>query len=237
MERKKIITVLLVILLVAGCNDHTAMEGLLVVGSVSVGDQEMTPNARWMRFNADSTQQSGNGWLQHSYGTWSLNEETGELFVRNTNGLNDPYGPFKISVKSDTMSWTRNEEGQQVEILLERADSLPATYGDKLLGLWRLKHASGAGPNSGTSDTNDESNSFIFFRWDKQFVIGSEKGNFNGVYNVNGHRPELELIPYGKELNRNFWKIEYIDDTIKLNLLNNDSVISREFVRIHEFPE
>jgi hypothetical protein len=35
-----------------------------------MGNNEMTPIARWMRFNKDSTQTSGNGWLQHSEGSW-----------------------------------------------------------------------------------------------------------------------------------------------------------------------
>ena len=45
----------------------------------------MTPNARWMRFNPDFTQESGNGWFQHSLGSWSLNSIKGELSIVNDN--------------------------------------------------------------------------------------------------------------------------------------------------------
>lgn len=115
MKCELILLVLLTCLLMVSCEKSNRIEGLWVVEEVAVGEQEMTPNARWMRFNADSTQQSGNGWLQHSYGTWSMNEKTGELSVENVNGLDDPYGAFDVSVGKDTMFWSRQEEGQQVE--------------------------------------------------------------------------------------------------------------------------
>lgn len=69
MERKTVIAILLVVLSLVGCRDQSSIEGLWVVSNVKVGDKEMTPNAQWMRFNADFTRQSGNGWLKHSYGT------------------------------------------------------------------------------------------------------------------------------------------------------------------------
>lgn len=146
-----------------------------------------------------------------------MNEKNGGLSVQNTNGLNDPYGPVKVSVETDTIHWVRNEEGQQVRILLVRSDSLPATCGYKLPGLWRMESASGTGPIFEASDAAAESNSFIFLRWDSKFIIGSGKGRFKGVYNVNGHRPELEFIPYGDDLTRNFWEIEFSEDAIRLN--------------------
>lgn len=237
MKTKEFIFLLVATLFFESCDQQNGIEGLWVVDKVEVGEQEMTPNARWMRFNADSTQQSGNGWLQHSFGTWSLNEKTGELTVKNVNGLDDPYGAFKVSVENDTMFWGRQEEGQQVEIRLVRADSLPATFGNKLLGLWQLEQASGEGFFFEPTRPAAASNNYIFFRWDGLFVIGSEKGRFTGVYNVNGHKAELEMIPYGEGETRSFWKIEFNENRIKLHLLNNDNSIVRDFVRVHKFPE
>ena len=232
MKFRVLFLILFVGILFSGCEEKSSIEGLWVINKVKVGDQIMTPNARWTRFHADFTQESGNGWLQHSYGTWNLNPETNELSITNTNGIDDPEEPFKVVLKNDTMTWVRNEGGQNVEVTLERATHLPETYGDKLFGLWGLKEAIGDGTYFGK---NSNVGGYIHFRWDKRFVIQSEKGRINGVYNVNGHKPEVEFIPYG-DINRNFWNIEFNDSIITLKLLNTDSTVIRKFKRIHTFP-
>lgn len=230
------VIVLMVAATLPGCREESSIEGLWVVQHVKAGGQEMTPNARWMRFNADGTQQSGNGWFQHSVGTWSLDDQKHELTVVNTNGLTDPSGPFTINIEKDVMTWNRVEEGEKVIITLKRSDELPQTYGDKILGLWQLEKATG-NCNYFTPTGNSPSTAYILFRWDKRFVIHSEKERINGVYNVHGHKPELELIPYGENLNRDFWQIGFEQNAITLKLLNTDSLVTRKFNRIHEFPE
>lgn len=236
MKNKLLILLLAACLTLTNCEKKSTIEGLWVVKSVKVGEDEMTPNGRWSKFNADFTQESGNGWFQHSIGTWSLNPETHELTIINTNGLNDPYDPFKVTMENNnTMTWKRNEEGQDIQIFLERSNTLPTTYGDELLGLWQLEETFGNGPYFESDSLS--TNSSIFFRWDRRFVLNSEKGRISGVYNVHGHKPEVELIPYGSELNRNFWKIDFGDNSITLHLLNSDSTVTRQFKRIHEFPK
>ena len=234
--KKTSILLLIGILILFGCENKPTIEGLWVVNSVKVGDVEMTPNARWTRFNPDLTQESGNGRFQHSYGTWKLNPETNELSIENINGLDDINDPFKIMIEENEMVWERTEEGQNIKITLVRSSHLPETYGDKILGLWSLENATGTGSYFEQS-SKAEANNFIFFRWDKRFVIESEKGRINGVYNVHGHKPEVELIPYGDQFQRNFWEIQIEDNEITLTLLNTDSIVTRKFRRIHKFPE
>ena len=82
-----------------------------------------------------------------------------------------------------------------------------------------------------------ETNDYLFFRWDKRFVIESEKGRINGVYNVHGHKPEVELIPYGDQVKRDFWKIQFEENQISLKLLNTDKNVIRTFKRINKFPD
>ena len=236
MNLKQLILLIVINLVFLNCEKKSSIEGMWVIKKVKMGDEEMTPNARWSKFNADFTQESGNGWFQHSIGTWNLNAETQELTIINTNGLTDPDGPFKISLDGHMMTWKRNEQGQDIEVFLERSDILPTTYGDELLGLWQLEEAVGNGPYFMQSD-GQSTGSSIHFRWDKRFAIRSENGQINGVYNVHGHKPEVELIPYGSELNRDFWKIDFNENSITLNLLNVDSTITRQFKRIHEFPK
>ncbi len=80
--KKILILSLTVIVLLFGCENKPAIEGLWIVTSVMVGKEKMTPNARWARFNSDFSQESGNGRFQHSYGTWSLNSKSKELTIK-----------------------------------------------------------------------------------------------------------------------------------------------------------
>ena len=227
---------LIIVLSFFSCEKTTKIEGLWVVKSVIIGDEEMTPNARWTRFNSDLTQESGNGRFQHSYGTWKLNQNSNELFIENTNGLDDINGPFVISLNQSEMIWERTEEGQNIKVILERSSKLPETYGDKLLGLWQLEKAIGNYNYFKESDKK-EINDYIFFRWDKRFIIESEKGRVNGIYNVHGHKPEVELIPYGDQVKRDFWEIQFEENQITLKLLNSDTLVTRQFRRIRKFPK
>lgn len=224
-------TVLLLFFIVIGCTPKPSIEGLWVVKSVSVGQEEMTPNARWMRFNSDSTQQSGNGWLQHSVGTYSLSKD--ELVLNNTNGLTDSYPPFFVTINENKMTWNRMEEGMEVVVFLEKTNKLPQTYGDELLGLWKLKQAEGKGSYF---DSPPSPKDYLFIKWDKRFVIGTDSNRYTGVYHVNGHNPRVTLIPSNSELPHSRWDIMYSDQQIKLTLTGSDSVVTRTFTRIHEFP-
>jgi hypothetical protein len=218
-----------------GCDKNGPIEGLWIVKAVKVGDEEMTPNARWTRFNSDSTFESGNGWYQHTIGTWKLLDGGKKLLVENEKGLVDPYDPFSIRIKNDTMHWSRIEDGQKTKITLERSDNLPKSFSDKVLGLWKLEKAEGAGLFFNHSE-NLNTNDYLFLRWDKRFIISSSKGRINGVYNVNAHRPELELIPYGN-IKREFWAIIFNKETITLELLNSEEQVKRTFRRSNRFPE
>ncbi len=236
MDMKKIsIFSLMVMLILFSCDKKPAIEGLWIVKSVKAGEEEMTPNARWTRLNADFTQETGNGRLQHTYGTWKLNPETNELSIQNTNGIEDINEPFRISVHQDEMIWNRTEEGQDVEVTLVRSSQLPETYGDKILGLWGLESATGKGDYF-KEPVSKNTKDYIFFKWDKRFVIESEKGKIYGVYNVHGHKPEVKLIPYGDQFKRDFWKIQYDENHITLNRLNSDTTVVRTFKRIQNFP-
>ncbi|MEM8569031.1 MAG: hypothetical protein AAGF85_21405 [Bacteroidota bacterium] len=97
-----------------------------------------------------------------------------------------------------------------------------------------IKKVKGGGPYF-NSDSIQESD-YLFLRWDKRFVIRANNRRVNGVYNVHGHKAELELIPYNNELDRDFWFVDFGDDEIILTRLNSDSLITRTFSRINAFP-
>jgi hypothetical protein len=233
---KKMNWILFAVILGVSCSqtdlpNKSGIEGLWVIKKVVVGEDIMTPNARWQRFFSDSTQVSGNGWKQHSIGKWQFNQSDSSLRIVNTNGLRDPAGPFRVALRGDRMEWNRTEDGMKVTVNLERTDELPMTYVDHALGLWTVKEIEGTGPF-----LNEQAET-LFIRWDGRFVIGNALGRINGVYNVHGHRPEFEFIPYGEEFKRSFWSFETRENKMEMRLLNSDSSVTRVLERIHEFPE
>ena len=210
------------------------LHGLWWITKVSVGNNEMTPNAKWTRFNADFTQQSGNGWFQHSKGTWQFDSDTKKLDVITDNGIIDPYGPFSIYFEGDLLKWSRYEDGEKVIVTLEKGDELPLTYRDQLLGLWGVKEP--IGRSAYFSDASNQGD-YFHIRWDGKYVVGKEGRKEYGVYNVHGHKPQIEFIPYNDNLPRTFWTITFQDQGFKLTLLNSEEEVSRNFYRINDFPK
>ena|SRR5210317_1061092 len=228
---KNFLSLFAFIALLTSCTEKPNIVGLWEITSVTEGDEKNTPKGRWIHFHEDNTQESGNGWLQHSVGTWNLNLENNDLSIENSNGLKDMNQPFRISLSASDMTWSRSENGREVKIKLRRINRLPETDSDRLFGLWMLKNSTGDG------DFFDaEAQGGVFFRWDKKFVMYTPNGQVHGVYNVHGHKPEVELIPYG-EKERSWWTLEVDDTSLQLKRLNTDSLVTRSFERIYEFPE
>lgn len=75
-------------------NAQQAVVGFWEVTEVKVGDQTMTPVAKWTRIHEDGTFQSGNGWLQNSEGTWTFDKKYNHFEANDPNGLVDEFGPF-----------------------------------------------------------------------------------------------------------------------------------------------
>ena len=221
----------LTFILSLGIYSQNSLIGLWEVKSVEVGNKEVTPNARWMRFHADGNQESGNGWTQHSIGTYSFNEKENELSMINTNGLLDEYGAFKVEINNESMKWTREEDGMLVTVNLIKTEKLPLAYGDQLLGLWKLVSI------EGDQDLfQEELDPCLFIRWDKRFDIRSKEGRLRGYYQVNGHAAELNLIPFDEKQERSRWTIEYLEDGIILSRKTEQAESKATFKRIFEFP-
>lgn len=206
------------------------IDGLWLVKKVKVGQEEMTPIAKWMKFNADSTQTSGNGWLQHSFGSWSLYKN--KLSMKNTNGLDDESEPFKISLEKSKMTWSRVEEGENIQVFLERINKIPASDGNNLMGLWKLDTVF-----LGHHTENLKSSSItLFLRWDNTYVIQqSKEEKYYGIYKIHGHKPELQMVNYGETPEFKFYKFSISDD--KLTLTNTDTNTKLIYSRIHQFPK
>ena len=219
--------------LFSACSSNK-MIGLWQVEKVQIEEQEMTPVARWVRMDKNGNQASGNGWYQHSYGTWTYEPGDKALAITNENGFEDPFGPFTCIVKGDEMTWKRKEEGQTVNVILKKMEALPAAPADQLLGIWDLVKAIERGEDQ-TEAYDFDQKYCLFLRWDRNFVIPfSENGRQMGVYAPNGHRSQVQFIYNGTEANRVFWEYEVTKD--ELVLKNNADQIELYFERIYQIP-
>lgn len=228
---KSTLSLLVLSLFFISCEKQTKLEGLWQVEKVQMGENEMTPIARWVKFNEDGTQTSGNGWLQHSYGTYNLDQDI--LSVEDENGTKDNADPFSIEISGSQMTWKRQEEGQEVTVSLKRIEELPQSGGNKLIGLWKLTKATDDG-NDITAMLNSENKSMLHLRWDNTYVQHNmPQGKKYGVYKIHGHKPEIQLVNYGAESKFSFWSFNFQDS--KLTLISTDQKSTLEFERIHEF--
>jgi len=222
------------ITLINSCENQkkeTGIVGLWLVEKVEVGENSMTPISKWTRFNSDSTQTSGNGWLQHSYGNWSLKDN--RLQVTDQNGIIDTAEPFTIEVKENTMTWKRTEEGQEVTVSLKRIDKLPQSEGNKLIGLWKLNRVTHDG-NDMTLVINPEGKTMMHLRWDNMYVqYNMPKGKQFGVYKIHAHKDEIQLVSYVNKSEFSFWNFSIQGN--KLTMTSTDEKNILEFERIHQF--
>ena len=213
------------------CQKESSIEGLWLVENVQMGEDTMTPVSRWMRFQSDNTQTSGNGWLQHSYGTWSIQKD--QLIVEDTNGIVDNVNPFTVDIQSNRMIWKRIEDGLEVVVNLKRIEELPQSEGNKLIGLWKLTKST-VDENDVTVVVNPEGTSMLHLRWDHVYVEHNmPKGKNYGVYKVHGHKPEIQLVNYGDESQFSFWNFSVHEE--KLTLTSTDGTSTMEFERITQY--
>ncbi len=158
------------------------VEGFWLVESVWVGEQSMTPVAKWTRIKVDGSYQSGNGWLQNGAGTWTYDAATATFTPVDAYGPADPFGPFRVRFEEETMVWQREEEGALVSIYWQPIESLPRAPADQIVGTWQ---------EAGEENSLQQ----MLIRWDRLFVADPLGERRLGYWFMHAHRPELELIP------------------------------------------
>jgi hypothetical protein len=218
-------------LLFYSCQKGHELVGMWQVEKVQMAENEMTPIARWMQFNEDGSQTNGNGWLQHSYGTWNLTNN--QLIVIDQNGINENSDPFSIEVHGEQMIWKRVEDGQEVVVTLKRIQKMPQSGGNRVKGLWKLTKATDDG-NDITAMINSNQKAMLHLRWDNTYVQHHmPQGKKYGVYKIHGHKPEIQLVNYGNESKFSFWTFSF--EGSKLILVSTDQKSVMEFERIEQY--
>lgn len=212
--------------------------GLWEVVNVSVGENTMTPVARWSRINADGSLETGNGWTKNASGTWAYDLSTHEFHPENPLGLKDPAGPFKVEVKGDTMIWERTEEGMFVRVINKRIDELPMAPADLLHGMWDLVKVS-KNEKDITASYDPDGKKYTYFGWDRIYRGRDVEGNREtGFWHINAHRPEVTIMPHREGATPVTWQISVNEDSLVMNGVS-DSNKNQElkFVRRDEYPK
>ena len=176
------------------------LNGLWVVQKVTVGEEVLTPVAKWFRFMDNGVQKSGNGWLQNYEGTWTLDAASNRLYNKDMDGIEDPYGPFTVSLSGNEMTWRRTEDGMQVVVSLTSATKVPLAPWDKIVGRWELIGITELDKDTNIEGITDLEPTIYQFRWDNAYNVFDSDGRRleGGIWQINAHRPWLTLVPYGK---------------------------------------
>jgi hypothetical protein len=228
----KFLSLALVALLFSACNTESKqhpMVGLWQISTVTIEGEENTPDDKWMRFNADSTQESGNGWLQHSIGKWKLDGETKELLLHQENGWKDAFENFKVTFTDAGMTWSRMEDGQAVVVNMKKINKIPKRQADELYGIWKL-HST----KIDDIEMKTVENTTIFFRWDKMFIAQDESNRSYGMFKAAGHEDKLELVYYNGECTREYWNFSVKNNILKLEAENSEQKTIQTYERIYE---
>ena len=210
--------------------------GLWIVESVAVGDQNMTPVSKWTRINSDGTFQSGNGWLQHSSGTWALDEMSNVFMTSDPLGMKDEYGGFTVTLSENEMYWTRVEDGMDVKVTLVRIQQLPPSPADFLKGIWDLEDIT-QNQHSFIDDFDAMDKHRLFIRWDRIYSDFSPEGSkTSGYWHIHGHKPEITFLPHQEGAIPESWRIEVNEsELIMTGISDHNRAIQRRYLRRNSF--
>jgi len=213
------------------------VEGFWLVTKVTVGSRELTPIGRWFRIDAGK-QVSGNGWVQHSIGTYKFDKTKSELVFITTNEPEDEFGAFKVVRAGALMTWSRKEEGDMVIVELRPITELPMSPTDEVKGLWVLNSAADRELDI-TKTYDPDHKHFLFIRWDRQYVrqINAHE-RISGYWFFNAHLPEITFISENREQPDEVWTV--VIDGQKMTLKGSSENVKEMMLvysRATDFPK
>jgi hypothetical protein len=212
------------------------VDGFWLITNVNVGTEVMTPLGKWMKMEKGKAT-TGNGWQQHTVGKYNWNKKASQLSFMMSNEPLDEFGPFKVAVTKESMTWTRTEDGDLVTVNLIRITELPANPADRVKGLWAIREATENGKDV-LSSYDPNKKMFLFIRWDRVYVWQQDSGKKEqGYWFMNGHRLELKLINDNRDRDES-WTISFEGDAMKFSG-TSENVKNRQlvFVRLNAFPK
>ena len=220
------------------------VEGFWLVTKVSVGSREVTPVARWFKIEKGK-HVSGNGWTQHSFGTYKFDKKKSELLFVTTNEPEDEFGAFKVERKplangqpGPLMTWTRKEERDLVVVELKPITELPMGPADQAKGLWVLESAINRELDI-TKTYDPDRKHFLFIRWDRQYVrqINAHE-RISGYWFFDAHLPKITFISENREQADEAWTVSFEGTKMTLKgSSENVQEMTLTYVRATDFPK
>jgi len=187
------------ILLLFATSIHAQITGDWEVTSVQVGEESMTPVAKWFSFQKDGTYTGGNGWLQNDAGQYTFDNKANTLTL-----LGDEYGPFTLQKTDSDLQMQRTEEGMNVTVQLVPMTKKPKAPWDQLVGNWSL-----------TKAPDDFPFQSIFMRWDRLLVAQKkDEARHYAYWYVHPHRSELRLLNDGGDIANSYWDFTFEGNTM-----------------------
>lgn len=214
------------------------VEGFWLVTKVTVGARELTPVMRWVKLEANGKQVSGNGWLQHSFGTYRFDKTKSELLLITTNEPDDEFGAFKIERKGPLMTWSRKEEGEMVVVEMKPITELPMSPSDEAKGLWILDSALDRDLDI-TKTYDPDRKHFLFIRWDHQYVrqINAHE-RISGYWFFDAHQPIVAFISENREQQDEHWLVSIAGTKLTLKgSSENVKEMTLTYSRATDFPK
>ena len=214
---------------VSAQNNESDLFGLWEITKVTVGTEDKTPIAKWIEFKSDHTHLGGNGWVQHSIGSWAFDKNNSSLKIHTSNGVTDLFEPFKVVFNKNEMTWEREEEGMEVKVFIKKINEIPVAYSDKMIGLWEV--------DSIQTEVNEflfNKNTKIFIRMDRRYSIINTDGRKNGVWHSHPHRQQVRLLSDKGDAHDTEWTVSFVEKTMVWEN-KKDGIAKLVFKRIHGF--
>jgi len=210
--------------------------GFWEVEVVEVGEENMTPVAKWFKINTDGTYQGGNGWLQNGQGNWNYDAKNKIYSSTDSLDIADEFGGFSVSFHNEKMMWEREEEGMHVKVTLLPIEKLPMAPADYLEGIWDLVEIT-ENAQSILNDFDKENKHKLFIRWDRIYIHFSSEGKkLTGYWHIHGHKPEITLLPHQEDGKPESWRIEVNKkELLMMGISDSNRTIQRKYVRRKTF--
>ncbi|WP_422006999.1 hypothetical protein [Roseivirga pacifica] len=186
--------------------------GMWTVVKVMVGNRELTPTAKWFKYESTGKITGGNGNIQNLNGAYTFDRENKTLVQSNENEV-DSYGAFNVSFSDDGkyMAWQRMEDGMEVNVLLERTSEKPKAPWDLIVGGWTMSKAELLNPETKqVQKTLDLERDRYFFMWDRAYRKFNAAGEQveTGVWHIGGHSNEVWTIN-NADNTKTIWQVEF----------------------------
>ena len=220
---------LCLILFFSRCGMPAKISGLWLIEKVQVGMEEMTPVARWTHLQKSQSQTSGNGWQQHTIGSWSYDPARRQITITSEKGLKDEFDSFSIiDIDRHRMVWAREENGEDITVRLKRINEIPVAPMDNLLGAWRLT-------NNVENIPQAKSMTHLFFRWDRLLLVyDAEQKRKYSMYRPFSHAPTIQIIHYEDPLRLEEWRYSFENTgALLLEQYSKNDTVQLTFCRIY----